>query len=177
MNDDEFQYRPIPDRSSITMDSLEMEMRSLIGVAQKIVEDSMAGNGEPPCEACGNTPFTDTDAALKGLSRIESILEKVGKMRGLIRAGAAVTTNIAETAEWAQLRSKLLRILEKHPLALADVRAGLGSAADSAPPPGWTPPGNGGYGGGQPPPAPRVLLLGPGVVPGAPPPPKRGRKK
>ena len=167
-------FDSVPDRPTASLDSLEMEFRSLIGVAARIVSDSV--NGGPPCETCG-MPFQDTDAALKGLSRIESILEKVGKMRGLIRAGAAVTTNIAETAEWAQLRSKLLRSLEKHPLALADVRAAMGSAADSAPPPGWTPPGNGGYGGGQPPPAPRVLLLGPGVVPGAPPPPKRGRKK
>ncbi len=169
------EYEPIPDRPTASLDSLEMEFRTLISMAARIVSDAMRGGGEA-CEACGNTPFTDTDAALKGLSRIESILEKVGKMRGLIRAGAAVTTNIAETAEWAQLRSKLLRALEKHPLALADVRVAMGTAGDSTPPPGWTPPGNGGYGGGQPPPAPRVLLLGPGVMPGAAPPPKRGRK-
>lgn len=160
-------FDSVPDRPTASLDSLEMEFRTLISMAARIVSDAMKGGGEA-CMACGNTPFTDTDAALKGLSRIESILEKVGKMRGLIRAGAAVTTNIAETAEWAQLRSRLLRALEKHPLALADVRAAMGTAG---PQEGYRPPSH------EPPPAPRVLLLGPGVVPGAPPPPKRGRRK
>jgi hypothetical protein len=160
-------FDSVPDRPTASLDSLEMEFRTLISMAARIVSDAMKGGGEA-CMACGNTPFTDTDAALKGLSRIESILEKVGKMRGLIRAGAAVTTNIAETAEWAQLRSKLLRALEKHPLALADVRVAMGTAG---PQEGYRPPSH------EPAPAPRVLLLGPGVVPGAPPPPKRGRKK
>ena len=74
-------FDSVPDRPTASLDSLEMEFRRLISMAARIVSDAMKGGGVA-CKACGNTPFTDTDAALKGLSRIESILEKVGKMRG-----------------------------------------------------------------------------------------------
>lgn len=139
-----------------TLESLEMEFRTLMNATAEIVR--MAMTTGPKCDACGHAPYADKDAALAGMKRLESLIEKIGKMRGIIRTNVMVQHSLVESTEWAQLRSTILRALQPHPLALADVRAAMGKAGENRPPAGWRPP--------EPEPRPAFLL-------GAGPPPKR----
>lgn len=116
---------------SPTLESLEMELRSMMAVAARIVRDSLAGGDA--CQTCGRPPQpADRVSALKGLQRLESLVLDIGKMRGIIRTNVTVTHNLADSPEWATVRTAIYRALERHPEALADVRRALQDQAPSA---------------------------------------------
>lgn len=80
-------------------------------------------------EQTGNHP-----AAMSAIANMRAIWELWGRATGALKERPPVVVNLLQTAEWVDWSSEILTILQRHPEALAEVRAAmrLEAPADAA---------------------------------------------